>query len=395
MAVVRQVLIGVAIVAVALFVWVRYTPAALPYLDRIGLLDLVGVAAPVEVTGGAGGGRGGGPGGGPGGGAVPVIVAPVTEGAVDDTVTSVGDGRAVRSVTVRAEATGRVAAVEAGVASYVEADAVLVRLDDEAERIAVERARLVVEEARAEVERLARLEGSGAVTGVQSREADVALRTAELGLREAEFDLGQRILRAPIAGWIGLFDVEAGDRVAAQDTIALITDRSELLIDFRVPERVIGQIEPGMAVGIAPLADTALEIEGRITALDNVVDRASRTLRAQATIPNPGDRLRAGMAFSVRLGLAGERLPEVDPLAIQWSSEGPYVWVVRDGAAARVPVAIRERNAGSVLVEADLAVGQQIVVQGVQTLREGAAVEVVDAPGASGVQAASRTRIGG
>lgn len=379
----RQFLIGAIVLAATLVLWIFYVPTAGAWLDRTGIPALFGIELAAPEAGPEGGPRFGG------GGPARVVVDAAQEGVVNDRVAAVGDGRALRSVTVRSEATGRIAAIERDAGSYVEAGSVLVRLDDEAERIALDRAQLLLADARDQVERLSQLEGSGAVTAVRFREADLALRTAELAVREAEFDLGRRVIRAPIPGWIGIIEVETGDRITVQDTLAVVTDRSELIIDFRVPERVVGQIEPGMIVSVAPLSGASVPIEGRITAIDNVVDRASRTLRVQATIPNPGDRLRAGMAFAVEVALPGERLPAVDPLAIQWTSTGSFVWVVRDGTVARVPVIIRERSADRVLVEADLAVGEPVVTEGVQTLRPGAEVEIVVPGGADGARAAA------
>ncbi|MEQ9037812.1 MAG: efflux RND transporter periplasmic adaptor subunit [Silicimonas sp.] len=368
----RQFLAGVLVVAATLAIWIYYVPSARPWLESVGLTDLLGIEAQGSETPDAGGGRGFG-----GGGAARVIVAAVEEGAVNDIVNSVGDGRAVRSVAIRADATGRIVDIGYPPGSYVEAGSVIFGLDDEAERIARDRAELVLSDARDEFERLSQLEGSGAVTAVRYREAELALKTAELSAREAAFDLERRVIRSPISGWIGIFEIEVGDRVSAQDSLAVITDRSELLIEFRVPERVIGQIATGMRVPIVPLAARSMRLEGVITAIDNQVDRTSRTLRVQATVPNADDLLRDGMAFSVSLELPGVTLPSVDPLAIQWSSDGSFVWAVREDKAVRVPVVIRERSSETVLVEAELAPGELVVTEGVQTLRPGAEVSVV------------------
>lgn len=359
-------------VAATLAIWIYYVPSARPWLESVGLTDLLGIEAQGSETPDAGGGRGFG-----GGGAARVIVAAVEEGAVNDIVNSVGDGRAVRSVAIRADATGRIVDIGYPPGSYVEAGSVIFGLDDEAERIARDRAELVLSDARDEFERLSQLEGSGAVTAVRYREAELALKTAELSAREAAFDLERRVIRSPISGWIGIFEIEEGDRVSAQDSLAVITDRSELLIEFRVPERVIGQIATGMRVPIVPLAARSMRLEGVISAIDNQVDRTSRTLRVQATVPNADDLLRDGMAFSVSLELPGVTLPSVDPLAIQWSSDGSFVWAVREDKAVRVPVVIRERSSETVLVEAELAPGELVVTEGVQTLRPGAEVSVV------------------
>ena len=368
----RQFLAGVLVVAATLAIWIYYVPSARPWLESVGITDLLGIEAQGSETPDAGGGRGFG-----GGGAARVIVAAVEEGAVNDIVNSVGDGRAVRSVAIRADATGRIVDIGYPPGSYVEAGSVIFGLDDEAERIALDRAELVLSDAREEFERLTQLEGAGAVTAVRYREAELALKTAELSAREAAFDLERRVIRSPISGWIGIFEIEVGDRVSAQDSLAVITDRSELLIEFRVPERVIGQIATGMRVPIVPLAARSMRLEGVISAIDNQVDRTSRTLRVQATVPNEDDLLRDGMAFSVSLELPGVTLPSVDPLAIQWSSDGSFVWAVREDKAVRVPVVIRERSSETVLVEAELAPGELVVTEGVQTLRPGAEVSVV------------------
>jgi len=115
-------------------------------------------------------------------------------------------------------------------------------------------------------------------------------------------------------------------------------------------------------------------VAGRLTAVDNVVDRASRTLRVQAVLDNNDDRLRDGMAFEVTMDFEGETFPSVDALAVQWSSTGAFVWRVQDSKVQRVPVVIRQRNPDRVLVEGELAEGDDVVIEGVQTLRPGAEV---------------------
>ncbi|ARE41810.1 putative Co/Zn/Cd efflux system membrane fusion protein [Rhodovulum sp. P5] len=366
---VRQLLLSFVLVAGTLALWVIYVPSALPLLDRVGVLGVLGVTPPSPEQ--AGGGR-------RSRGAASVVVEEVEEGRIRDRVIAIGDGKALRTVTLRAKVTGQV--VELGLADGdpVAAGAMLVRFDDEAERIAVERARLVLEDARDEAARVERLETSGAVTEVRRREANLALRTAELELRQAEFDLAERMVRAPFAGRAGVLDIAVGDRVSSGDSLVTLTDRSQILIDFHVPARVVDRVAPGMPLAARPLALPELELTGAVHAVDNIVDSSSRTLRVQGRLDNSGDRLRGGMAFEVALSFPGETLPRVDPLAVQWSSAGAYVWVVRDGKAARVPVTIRQRNADAVLVEAALAPGDKVVTEGVQSLREGAEVSIVE-----------------
>ena len=82
------------------------------------------------------------------------------------------------------------------------------------------------------------------------------------------------------------------------------------------------------------------------------------------------------MAFRVTLEFTGAEYPAVDPLAIQWSSDGAFVWQVKDGKAVRTPVRIVQRNTETVLVEGDLPEGQMVVTQGIHLVRDGGDVRI-------------------
>ncbi len=368
----RQVIICCCLAVAAVAGWIAFVPSATAVLDRAGLLDLLGVEI-AAARDDAAAGRGG-----PASGPTRVIAAPVAEGQLNDRISTIGDGRAVRSVDVRSDASGLVTEFDVAAGERVEEGHVIARLDDQAERIALERAQIALADARDEVERSKQLGTRGAITAVNVRAAELALRTAELDLRQAEIDLAEREIRAPISGWLGLTEVDRGERISTDDVLTSITDRSEVVVEFRVPERVVGQVGLGTSFEAVPLAIPELRLTGEITAIDSTVDRASRTLRLQGRLDNSADRLRAGMAFSIVLGLPGDPYPAIDPLALQWSSEGAFVWAVMDGRVERVPVLIRQRNADSVLVEADLAIGQPVVTEGLQTLRPGDEVMVVE-----------------
>lgn len=366
----RQLVLCAVVAAGAVYLWATYVPSSHPISDRFGLATFFGIepSSPEQTNGGSG--FGGGP--------ARVLVGAVAERTLADRVRAIGDAQALHAVTVRSQAVGQVTEIDVQAGMRVEAGATLAKLENEAETIALERAQIVVDDARDEVARFRQLQGN--VTEVRLREAELALRTAELELRQAEFDLAQREITAPISGWVGIIDVEVGDRVLAQDALATITDRSALLIDFRVPERVVSWLEPGMPLEVTPLGLRDTVLTGAISAIDTIVDRTSRTLRVQARVGNEDDRLRAGMAFEVELSFPGETLLSIEPLALQWSSEGPFVWTVREGMATRVPVEIRQRNANDILVDAALQPDELIVVEGVQNLRPGGAVEIANPP---------------
>lgn len=380
MALWKQVVLTSLFAALGVIVWAVYVPAAQPILDRFGLLqplrDLGVIPEAAEAP------AGGPPGAGPGsGGGTVVVAAAVQQIELNDVISAIGSARGRRSVTLQAEVEGQVTAIRVAAGDAVKSGQLVAELDSEAAQIAVDRAALILSDAQATSARVGALQARGAVTDLQVQDAALALKTAELQSREAEFELSRHRILAPIDGTIGLLGVEVGDRVGNGDEITRIEDQSSLIVDFRVPERIVSRLSVGLGVQAVPLADPGLQLQGEIFALDNRVDEASRTLMVQAAIANTDNRLRAGMAFSITLIFQGEAHPAVDPLAIQWGSSGSFVWVVREGKALQLPARIVQRNADTVLIAADLLPGDLVVTEGVQALRPGAEVTVAPVEG--------------
>ena len=385
MSFIRQAIVALVVLAGAVALWAVYVPEARPLLARLGVLDALGIAQPAAPGAGGGGGGAGGNGGATGGserapGApIAVVAHPVTDTVTNDTATAIGNGQALRSVLVTPQVAGRLVAVGFTSGARVKAGEVLAQLDDEAQKIALDKAGLVLTDAQDKAARLAKLASSGTASDTQIRDAQLVVRQAELAVRQAEFDVAQRRVTAPIDGWVGLRSAEVGDQVTTSTALAQIDDRSSLLVDFRLPERYVGRLRPGDALQAAALAQPGKVLSGRVRALDNRVDEASRTILVEAEFANPDDGLRPGMAFSITLHFTGQPYPAVAPLAIQWSSDGAYVWAVRDGKAAKTPARIVQRNADQVLVDAKLKPGELVVTEGVQMLRPGAEVAVLAA----------------
>jgi RND family efflux transporter MFP subunit len=356
----KQAAVSLAVLVAAGALWVRYFPEAAAVLERAGI-------ATASVSE-----EGGGPPSGPRGEAPVVLGAPATEAVINDSVSAIGDGRAARSVTLTPSVSGRVATVEVASGDYVREDAPLVRLDSDAEKIALDRARLTLQDAQDTVDRNRELRQSGAINEVTLRQSQLAAEQARLAVRDAELDLEHRLVRAPFDGWVGILDVDVGDQVDTGTALATLDDRSRILVDFRVPERFLGQLRVGAPVTARPLALPGLDLTGEVVTLDSRIDPDTRTLRVRASLDNDDDLLRAGMAFSIAMRFPGDRLVAVDPLAVQWSADGPYVWIAEEGRATQVPIRIVQRNNDAVLVDAELAPGTRVVTEGVQLLRAGA-----------------------
>lgn len=378
----KQLLASIIVVAVAAGLWVGFFPGA-PEVLRSWGMDWAVAAVPETPT--AGGGQGNGFGMRP----AIVVTAPLASATINDRLSAIGTGRAVSSVSVTPFATGRLTEIVVASGSRVEAGDVIARLDSDSEEIAVDRARISLEDATARLERIEALRSSNTATSVQVNEAQLAVGNARLALRDAELSLARRTITAPISGVVGIMPVSAGNYVTSQSEIATIDDRSRIVVDFWVPERFAGMIDVGQKITASSVARQNEQFAGEVAAIDNRIDAQSRTLRVQASIDNANDTLRAGMSFEVIMRFPGDTYPAVAPLAIQWGTEGAFVWVVEDGRARKAPVRIIQRNTDSVLVSGDFGSAGSVVTEGIHAVREGGNVEIVRGepgvlPGAAG-----------
>lgn len=385
---IRQLLVSIVLILVAAFAWLFYAPGAPQMLAGWGVSLPFGPQLQAQENGSRPSGPGG-PSSGPrpggfAGRTTNVVTTPVALATINDTLSAIGEGTPVRSVTVTAPAGGDLAEILVRPGQVVEAGAVIARFDAAAEQIDLDRARLALEDAQAALTRTSGLASSNVVANTAVSAAQLAVSNAELALRNAEMALNRRTITSPISGTVGLLRVSPGNYVAAQTAITTIDDTSSILIDFWVPERYAAQISPGMDLSVSAIALPGRIFTGGISAVDNRIDPTSRTLQVQAEIPNADGALRSGMSFSVAIDFPGEDYPAVNPLSILWSAEGSYVWKYEDGTATRVMAEIVQRNSDGVLVRSNLVPGDAVITEGILQLSEGAAVTLLDGPDGSG-----------
>ena len=377
----KQLVLGVAALAGSTAVAVRFVPGA----DKVflnaglpqGLISMLAPAADGEAMAAtAPHGQAAQGGARRGSATVLVTTAPVATGIVNDKLEAIGDGLAIKSVTVMPAVSGPLASVEIESGAKVESGTIVARLDDASEKIAVSSAMLALAAAE---EKADRYKGLQSVTRVERDDALRAVDEARLALDTAELNLQRRLITAPIGGIAGIVSVNPGDNVTTQTEIVALDDRSEILVDFWVPERFASAIKVGAPVDASAIARPGKPYTGTVAAIDSRIDSASRTIRVRARIPNADDELRAGMSFTVSMKFAGETYPAVDPLSVQWDSKGSYVWRLNKDKAERVPVRIVQRNPENVLVEGALKAGDPVISEGMQRVRPGAQLTVAGA----------------
>ncbi len=352
---------------------VAFVPGATGLLQKAGVPERLLAAITRDEDAGAGkGGDAAGDGARRGQNIPLVVTEPVASGIVNDRLSAIGTGDAIRSVAVMPQATGTIREILIKSGDRVRQGQVLARLDDDEQVIARGQAEVALKSAAEKAQLYHNIKSS--VSRMDVFDAEIAEQGAKLALQSAELALSRRNIVAPIDGIVGIVPVVIGDNVTTTSNIVTLDDRSEILVDYWVPERFANTVKVAQPLEATSVALPGRVFSGVVEAVDNRVDGASRTLRVRGRIDNPSDELRAGMSFNVGMRFAGESYPSVDPLAVQWDGAGAHVWRVVGGKSSKVRVSIVQRNPDAVLVRGDLRNGDLIVVEGLQRVTEGGEV---------------------
>ncbi|WOJ95329.1 efflux RND transporter periplasmic adaptor subunit [Congregibacter brevis] len=313
--------------------------------------------------------------------AVPVVVETVQLKPRQTRVEAVGTARAYRSVSLFPEVAGEVVEVNFQPGDRVTKGDVLVALDSRDEKLALELAELRFADAKRMLDRYTQANSSVGRTVPETTidTARTTLDSTRIERDRASIALQRRFITAPFDGFVGITDIDAGDRIDATTEITTIDDRSVLLVRFDVPEAFVGRLQTGDPVRIEVWSAERTEARGTVVDLGSRVDPLSRAFTARAEVPNTNDLLRPGMSFRVELNLTGKAFPAVPEVALQWGAEGAYIWIVENDTARRVPATLVQRQEGRVLVDARVPEGALVVGEGVQSMRNGIAVRTMDA----------------
>jgi membrane fusion protein, multidrug efflux system len=197
-------------------------------------------------------------------------------------------------------------------------------------------------------------------------------------------------ITSPIAGRVGLRLVDAGNIVHAADTggLVIITQLQPITVIFTIPEdsipAVLEQLRRGVRLPVEAYdrEQRRMLAEGALLTIDNEVDPTTGTVRLKAQFPNTDDRLFPSQFVNARLRLETRRGATVVPTAaIQSSPKGPFVYVVRpDRTVAVRQVGVGVTDGDDVAIERGLALGEQVVVEGAERLRDGAAIALRNGP---------------
>ena len=341
-----------------------------------------------------------------------VSVMRVRQADVPISVEASGTVTALQSVDLRAQTTSIVSQVLVKDGQNVRKGDLLFRFDDRADRAALEKARAQVARDRASLSDLERQLNRAKELKAQNFIAQNAVDTAqanfdagqalvrsdEAAVQSAQVTTGYNELRAPLSGRVGIVSVFPGSLVQANATALPLVNIAQLdpiAISFAVPETqlasLLSAVKAGeLAVEALPPPGSprgAASVKGRVSAVDNLVDSATGTIKVKAEFQNDAHMMWPGQYLRVRVTLRTLKGATVVPqvaIIMRGSERSVYV-VAPDNTAQLVPVQVRQGMGEQVVVEG-LEAGQQVVVDGKQNLRPGTPLRI-SAPAASAASA--------
>jgi RND family efflux transporter MFP subunit len=291
-------------------------------------------------------------------------------------IEAVGTAQAKRSVTLFPGVSDEVTAVNFVPGQSVLKGDVLVALDSRLQDVNIKRTQIQLEDAQRNFNRVKNSLAKGAVAQRELDDTETVVRLAQVALQEAKENKEDRLVRAPFNGIVGLTEVEVGDRISSQTEITTIDDRQSLFVNFLAPELAVSYLMEKPNVQLQPWTNRTVNISAKIAELDSRVNTSDRTIRARALLENEFDLYRPGMSFRVSLRVQGERFVAIPEAALSWGASGAFVWLADNEKAKRVDVQIEQRLRGRILVSGDLSDGEILVIEGIQGLRSGQALNI-------------------
>ena len=330
-----------------------------------------------------------------------VTAAPVSSQRWENTVQATGSLVPVQGVTVGAEVAGKVVKILFEAGATVKAGDILVALDISTEEAQMKAAEATAALARANLQRARDLRESNTNSPAELDAADAQAKQAAAQAETLKAVIAKKTIRAPFAGRLGLRAVNLGQILREGDAITTLQTLDPIYVNFSLPQQRLAQLAPGTKVRVTTDAAPGDVFEGTINALNAEVDSVTRNVRAQATIQNRGEKLRAGMFANVEIVLPNKiDVLAIPVTAVSYAPYGDSVFIIdeKKDKAGKAELVLRQQfvrlgtaRGDFVDVVEGLKPGEQVVTSGVFKLRTGMPV-VIDNKLAPPAQLAPKPR---
>lgn len=337
---------------------------------------------------------------------VPVRVVPAAAADLRVQIKAIGTVTPLNSVVVQSRVSGPLQALHFKEGDKVAAGQLLAEIDAADYQIQLAQAQGQLEQNLAQLKNAendlalySRLREQSSISAQQfnNQQALVeqlkgSLRSNQAQLDAAKLQLSYTQIKAPISGRLGLRRVDVGNLIQANSAEGLvtITQSSPINVVFAIPENQLQQVRQAMRAG-EPLVVEAWDraeqqqlTSGVLTTLDNQIDIATGTLRLKAEFANQQEELFPNQFVNVRLNVAVRSGAVTIPQdAVQYGSAGTYIYTIEDNKAQIRQVKLGPVDNGMVAIEEGLSVGTPVVLEGLDRLRPGRAVEIITEQGSA------------
>lgn len=331
---------------------------------------------------------------------ISVSVATSHQGDMPVYLNGLGTVTALRTVTVHSRVDGELIKVAFTEGQSVRPGDLLAEIDPRPFQVQLKQAegqllrdQALLKNAQLDLQRYQTLQAEDSISGQQTatQAASVTQYQGTVEMDQAQVDnaklqLTYAHITAPIAGRIGLRLVDQGNIVHASDTTGMlvITLTQPISVVFTLPEDVVPAVmkrwQSGVDIGVDAY-DRAGHVKlasGKILAADNQIDPTTGTLKLKAQFDNKDSSLFANQFVNIKMHLDTLHAAVLAPTAaIQRGAEGAFVYVVKDGNSVEVrPVKTGPTENDTIAILEGVAINEQLVIDGVDKLREGSKVNV-------------------
>ncbi len=302
------------------------------------------------------------------------------------TVRAIGSLEAVQGVTVAADLPGVVKEILFDSGKPAKKGDILVRLVTDEEQAQLESAQAQRDLKVLSLQREKDLVKSHTASQSELDTADAEYRQAQASVEQMQASIDRKTIRAQFDGVLGIRMANVGQYLKSGDQVVPLQSTDPIYVDFTLPQQSLGTFGVGSAIEVRTDATGDTVFPGKITAVNSLVDAATRNFQAQATVANPEGKLRPGMFANVDVILPDQTgvLP-VPSSAINYAPYGDSVFVVTQekGPTGQMGpvvqqhfVTLGQTRGDLVAVLKGIKEGDTVVTSGVFKLQNGMAVQI-------------------
>ena len=301
------------------------------------------------------------------------------------TLSVIGTAAAIQGVTVGADLPGTIVKIYFESGQSVHEGDILVELDIRQERAQLANLEAQRDLAHIQYGRAAELSKAGVISKSDYDNAAAQQKATEAQVNDIKAAIARKTIHAPFSGVLGIRQISLGQYLAAGQAIVSLESVNPIYVNFGVPQQQTEKMKLGHSVHVTDQDLPGMGFNGKITALDSLINEQTRNIQIQATLANPGGKLRPGMFVQVELPVGQPR--DVIPLpasAINYAPYGDSVFVVTDmkdpktgktyrGVRQQI-VKIEGSRGDQVAITSGLNPGDEVVSAGAFRLRNAAPV---------------------